>query len=155
MSLASLITDNITELLVKIIEFTRSRHKILARNISNVDSPGFLPKDLAADEFSDLLENAIDEHITNRRLVLRDTENVKFGIEGIFEVKPVVDKYAKELLEKNRDEYIELQVSKLLENTLNQRLATELLRQKKGMISVFESCDLPGCFVKRTGTHRR
>jgi len=138
MNLASLITDNITELLVKIIEFTQTRHKILTENITNIHSPGFVPEDLVVDEFSDLLSSAIDEHIANRRLVLRDTENIKFGISGSFEVKPVVGKYAKELLKENRDEYIELQINKLLENALNQRVAAELLRQKQGMISVFK-----------------
>ena len=138
MNLASLITDNITELLVKIIEFTQTRHKILTENITNIHSPGFVPEDLVVDEFSDLLSSAIDEHIANRRLVLRDTENIKFGISGSFEVKPVVDKYAKELLEENREEYIELQINKLLENALNQRVAAELLRRKQGMISVFK-----------------
>lgn len=137
MKIASLITDNITELLVKIIEFTRTRHKILARNISDISSLGFVPKDLVADEFSDLLNNAINEHIANRRLVLRDTENVKFGIGGGFKVKPTVDKYAKDLLDENRDEYIELQKNKLLENALNQRVAAELLKQKQGLTSVF------------------
>ncbi|MHC4083803.1 MAG: hypothetical protein ACYSWZ_20090 [Planctomycetota bacterium] len=137
MKIASLITDNITELLVKIIEFTRTRHKILARNISEISSHGFVPKDLVADEFSDLLNSAINEHIANRRLVLRDTENVKFGIGGSFDVKPTVDKYAKDLLDENRDEYIELQKNKLLENTINQRVAAELLKQKQGLTSVF------------------
>lgn len=137
MKIASLITDNITELLVKIIEFTRTRHKILARNISNISSLGFVPQDLVADEFSDLLNNAIDEHIANRRLVLRDTENVKFGMGGNFKVKPTVDKYAKDLLDENRDKYIELQKNKLLENTINQRVAAELLKQKQGLTSVF------------------
>ncbi|MGB2809708.1 MAG: hypothetical protein WBC22_18345 [Sedimentisphaerales bacterium] len=137
MNIASLITDNITELLVKIIEFTRTRHKILARNISDISNLGFVPKDLVADEFSDLLNSAIDEHIANRRLVLHDTENVKFGIGGSFKVKPTVDKYAKDLLDENRDEYIELQKNKLLENALNQRVAAELLKQKQGMSSVF------------------
>jgi flagellar basal body rod protein FlgB len=137
MKIASLITDNITELLVKIIDFTRTRHKILARNISDISSLGFVPKDLVADEFSDLLNSAIDEHIANRRLVLRDTENFKFGIGGSFKVKPTIDKYAKDLLDENRDEYIELQKSKLLENALNQRVAAELLKQKQGLTSVF------------------
>jgi flagellar basal body rod protein FlgB len=137
MKIALLVTDNVTELLVKIIEFTRTRHKILARNIINIGSLGFVPKDLVADEFSGLLNSAIDEHITNRRLVLRDTENVKFGVGGSFKVKPEVDEYAKELLDKNRDEYIELQLNKLLENMLNQRVAAELLRQKQRMTSVF------------------
>ena len=137
MNIASLITDNITELLVKIIEFTRARHKILAQNISNIDNPGFSPKDLMADEFSCLMDNAIDEHITNRRLLLRDTQNIKFGISGSFTAKPIIDKDAQELLEENRDEYIEMQKSKLLENILNQRAAAELLKQKQGMASVF------------------
>ena len=61
-----------------------------------------------------------------------------FGISGSFKVKPVVDKYATELLEENRDEYIELQKNKLLENALNQRIAAELLRQKQDMTSVFK-----------------
>ena len=91
-----------------------------------------MPKDLAVDEFSDLLNNAINEHIQNQRLVLCDTESIKFGVSGSFEVKPVADKYAKELLEENRDEYLELQINKLLENSLNQRVAAELLRQKTG-----------------------
>jgi len=138
MNLTSLVTDNITELLVKIIEFTQSRQKILIRNIDNIHNPGFVPKDLAVDEFSDLLNNAINEHNRSQRLLLCDTENIKFGSAGSFEVRPTADKYAKELLEENRDEYLELQISKLLENSLNQRVAAELLRQKQGMISIFE-----------------
>lgn len=138
MNLSSLVTDNITELLVKIIEFTHTRQKILTQNINNIHSPGFVPKDLVVDEFSVVLNDAIDEHVQNQRLVLRDTKNIKFGISGSFEVKPVVDKYAKELLEENRDEYIELQINKLLENSLNQRVAAKLLKQKQGIISIFE-----------------
>jgi flagellar basal-body rod protein FlgB len=138
MNLSSLITDNVTELLVKIVEFTQARQKILSRNINNIYSFGFVPKDLAVDEFSELLNQAIDEHIRSQRLMLCDTENIKFGISGSFEAKPVVDEYAKELLEERRDEYLELQINKLLENSLNQRIAAELLRQKQGMISIFE-----------------
>ncbi len=138
MNLSSPVTDNITELLVKIIEFTHTRQKILTQNINNIHSPGFAPRDLVVDEFSAALNEAINEHIQNQRLVLRDTENIKFGIYGSFEVKPVIDKYAKELLEENRDEYIELQINKLLENSLNQRVAAKLLKHKQGMISIFE-----------------
>ena len=138
MNLSSLITDNITELLVKIVEFTRTRQKILSRNINNVHCFGFVPEDLAVDEFSELLNEAIGEHIRSQRLVLRDTENIKFGVSGSFEAKAVVDEYAKELFEENRDKYLELQINKLLENSLNQRVAAELLRQKEGMFSIFE-----------------
>lgn len=138
MNFTPLITDNIAELLVKIIKFTRTRQKILIRNINSIHSSDFVPKDLALDEFSVLMNQAVDEHIRSQRLVMRDTENIKFGAAGSFEVKPIVDKYAKELLESNPDKYLELQINNLLENSLNQRIAAELLRQKQRTISIFE-----------------
>ena len=133
MNLPLVATDNITELLVKIIEFTQARQKILTRNINHIDEPGFVPHDLAVGEFSELLNNAINEHTKNQRLLLRDTDNVKFGHAGTFQAKPIVDEIAERLLEENRDEYIELQINKLLENSLNQQVAAELLKEKHGI----------------------
>lgn len=131
MNLPQTITDNITELLVKIIEFTHARQKILTKNINGLSRPGFVPMDLMVDEFSELLNDALDEHIRSRWLVLCDTESIKFGADGFFEARPVVDEPAKALLEEDRNEYLEFQVSKLLENSLNQRAAAELLKQKQ------------------------
>ena len=136
MNLMSLITDNITEILIKIIKFTQTRQKILIQNIINVQNPGFVPQELEVDEFSDLLNNAIDEHVRNQRLVLRDTENIKFGGSGSIELKPVIDEHGIKLLEEDRDEYIERQISKLWENSINQKVAAELLRQKQGTIPI-------------------
>ena len=139
MNLLRPITDNITEVLVMIIEFTQTRQKILTQNIENAHSPGFAPIDLTADEFSDLLNRAIDEHIRHQRLVLHDTENIKFGVGGSFEARPVVDENAKELLEEDGDEYLDSQISKLLENSLNQRIAAELLRQRQATPATVDS----------------
>jgi flagellar basal body rod protein FlgB len=138
MNLASPATDNITELLVKIIEFTQNRQKILIQNINNIYTPSFVPKDLAVEEFSSLMNNAIIEHTRNQRLLFCDTRNIKFGDACRLETQPIIDKYAKELLEKNRNKYIELQTNKLLENSLNQRAAAVLLRQKQETISIFD-----------------
>ena len=131
MNLTSLVTDNITEILIRIVKFTRTRQKILIHNMINVHKPAFVPKDLEVNEFSSLLNNAVDEHIRNQRLVLRDTENIKFGVSGSLEVKPVVDERSRKLLEDNRGKYLERQIGKLWENSLNQRVAAELLRQKR------------------------
>ena len=138
MKLSPSTTDNITEVLFKIIEFTRARQDILISNVNNVNEPEFVPEDLMVEEFSILLSGAIDEHINSQRLVLYDTEHIKFGSGGNFEVKPVVDGYAVELLESNSDEYLELQIDKLVENSLNLRIASELLRQKQAMVSICE-----------------
>lgn len=135
MNITSLITDNITEILVKIIEFTHTRQKIIIRNITHMKNPGFVPQKLAVKEFSKLLNTAIDEHIKHQRLLLRDSEYIKFGSNGSFEVKAMVDKKSKMLLEKNRDEYLETQIKKLIENSLNQKVAAELLRQKQNAVS--------------------
>jgi len=138
MNLTSMITDNISELLVKIVEFTQKRQKLLTDNINNTHTKNFIPRDLPIEEFSDLLNVAIDEHTQNHRLLLLDTDNIKFGASGHFETKAVIDEYAKELHKTSLDEYIELQINKLLENSLNQRVAAELIKQKQGVYSASE-----------------
>ena len=130
MNQQTIIADNITEVLTKIIEFTNTRQKILTENINNVHNFGFIPKDLPVNEFSDLMDTAINEHIRNQRLILCDSQNITFGQDGFFAAKPVIDDFAKKLLEEDKDEYIELQINKLLENGINQRLAAELLQQR-------------------------
>jgi len=135
MNLTALLTDNITEILIKIVEFTRRRQKVIIRNIINVQNPAFVPEELEVNEFSSLLDSAVDEHVQNQRLVLRDTENIKFGEGGNLEVRAIVDKESKRLLEKDHDEYLERQMNKLWENSLNQKVAAELLRQKQGVFA--------------------
>jgi flagellar basal body rod protein FlgB len=132
----SLVTDNITEILIKIVKFTQTRQKILIQNIINVQNPGYIPQELEVNEFSDVLNNAIDEHVRNQRLVLRDTENIKFGARGSIKLEPIIDEHGIKLLEENQEEYIERQIKKLWENSLNQKLAAELLKQKQGTMPI-------------------
>jgi len=131
MNLPTMTTDNITEVLLKIIDFTQSRQKVLIQNINTMHTFGFAPRDLPVDEFSRLIAQALAEHACNNRLVLRDGKNVKFGANGDFEVTPVIDEEARMLFEQNRDEYLRCQIVKLLENSLNQRIAADLLKQKQ------------------------
>ncbi len=130
MKLSSVITDNITEVLFKIVEFTQVRQKILIQNVNCIEDAGYVPLDLAVDEFSGIVSHAISEHVERGRLVLYDSESVKFGADGTMELRRIPDRLARELLLESRDEYLELQVNKLLENALNQKVAVCLLRQK-------------------------
>jgi len=128
---SALVTDNVAELLVKILEFTRSRHSVLIENLTNVYVPGFVPKDLLVEEFAILMADAVVEHKRNKRLILRDTQSIKFGPNGTFQAEPTVDEYAKELFESDTERYIQLQLNNLTENWLNHKLAAELLRHKE------------------------
>lgn len=131
MDLMPLVTDNVTEILTKIVEFSQARQKVLIQNIMNLDYPQFVPKELEVREFSSLVNDAIDEHVRSRRLVLRDTANIKFGAGGSFEVTPVVDEQCHKLLAEDQQQYIERQISKLWENSLNQKVAAEMLKQRQ------------------------
>lgn len=131
MDLLALVTDEITELLIRIMQFTQSRQKVLTRNIREMSEPGFEPRDLAVEEFSESLNTAIGEYARNGRIVLCDTATIRFEPDGTVSAKPVADRAGKALLDRDRDEYLEFQLDKLLENSLNQRVAAELIRQRE------------------------
>jgi flagellar basal body rod protein FlgB len=138
MNQLSVITDNVAELLVKILEFTHLRQRVLIHNVHNLNNLDFLPKDLPVEEFCNVLNRALAEHIQYHRLLLQDTDNVTFRENGMTEITPLVDEEAKTLLRANPDQYIELQLAKLLENSLNYKLAAELLRQKQVVIPALD-----------------
>ncbi len=127
------IPDNVSEVLVKIIRFTDLRRRFLHQNIHHVDDPGFTPRDLPVREFAEVLSEAVAEHLRSHRLLFRDTAGVKFGPNNTMQIQPVVDTHAWGLLRTDRDEYMELQINKLLENSLNRQIAQELLRHQCGV----------------------
>ena len=128
-NLSSHAEDNVSELLLKVIAFTKSRHELLSENIKGIRTPGFLPADFQVDEFADTMLQAVEEHIANERLLLRDTDSITFGRNGEFEAEPVIDEQAMDLFQKDIELYLQHQMNKLRENLLNQKIALELLRQ--------------------------
>jgi flagellar basal body rod protein FlgB len=123
--------DNITDVLIKILEFTRSRQEILIENINSIRRKGYEPKDLPVKEFAGLMVLAISEHSESGRLLFRDGQDVKFASGGNFEARARVDERAKELLEESKNEYLRVQVNKLLENAINHRIAMKIFKQKQ------------------------
>ena len=123
--------DNITEVLTRIIEFTERRREVLTRNLFDYKTSDFQPKDLPVCEFTECMTEAITEHLRSKRLLLCDKENVTFGEEGAFDALPVVDAEAADLLNTDTKQYLQLQINKLSENLMNNRIAVELLKQKQ------------------------
>ncbi len=134
MNLLPLITDDITRILIGIMEFTQSRQKLLTHNICEMRKPGFEPRDLAVDEFSESLNVAIEEYMRNNRLVFCDTKTIKFSLDGTVIAIPIADESSKELLGNSPDEYLDLQMQRLMENAINQRVAAELIRQRENAV---------------------
>jgi flagellar basal body rod protein FlgB len=125
------VTDNLTELLNRIIDFTERRKEVLTRNLFDYRSAGFEPMDLPVHEFADTLTRGLAEYIRNKRLVLEDGPNVHFHDQGEFEAAAVVDNKSLELLRNDTHAYVQEQIQRLSENLIHNRLAVELLRQKR------------------------
>jgi len=133
MDLLSFIPDNVTEVLVKIVQFAELRRGILNGNIRGMDTPGYIPRDLPVIEFAELLHVAISEHLQHQRLLFRDTANMTFGDGGTMRIHPIADDHAAALLRTDPDEYLNLQINRLVENSLNGKVAQELIRRHSGM----------------------
>ena len=48
-------------LLEQVVSFTQARHGVLAGNIANLDTPGYMAKDLSPEAFQESLKKAIQE----------------------------------------------------------------------------------------------
>lgn len=131
MKATSTTIDNITEVLTRIIEFTDRRRDVLTRNLFDYKATDFVPKDLPVCEFAECMTEAVSEHLRSRRLLMCDREHVRFEAEGAFDTQPVTDHDANTLLESDIKQYLQLQINKLSENLMNNRIAVELLKQKQ------------------------
>jgi len=70
---------------------------------------------------------AVSEHVQNDRLILKDTDTIKLGLNGRFHTKTVIDHEAKELFVTDRRRYVELQIAKFAENARNSKVAKHLM----------------------------
>ena len=131
MESALCVTDNIDEILVKIIRFTRLWHEILLDNIHNIHRSGFTPKRLDSEGFAELMDNALTEHISHNRLLWSDNQTIRFERGGDFKVEAIIDEQAHKLFEINIEQYLQKQKQQLIENSLNNKVAVELLKQKQ------------------------
>lgn len=124
-------TDNITDLLNRIIDFTDRRKEVLSRNLFDYRQPGFTPSDLPVQEFASAMTEALAEHLQSKRLILKDSHHIHFLDQGEFDAAPVPDDQAEQLLGHDVQAYVDQQIQKMSENMIHNRIACELLRQKR------------------------
>jgi len=123
--------NHISELLAMLVAFTKTRRQVLANNIIKMDVSGFSPQDLATDDFSRTMNNAISEYLAHQRILLIDTDTIRFGPNMSLELEAVPDGQAHALLQHDRQAYVEYQTERLVENALNEKVALKLLETKQ------------------------
>ncbi|NQU22752.1 MAG: flagellar basal body rod protein FlgB [Candidatus Nealsonbacteria bacterium] len=58
---SSMFQSSTIPLLEEVVTFSQSRHKVLAANIANLDTPGYEVRDLSVEDFQERLREAVAE----------------------------------------------------------------------------------------------
>ncbi|MCY2955398.1 MAG: flagellar basal body rod protein FlgB [Planctomycetota bacterium] len=108
-----------TPLLEQVVQFAAARHKLIAEDIANVDTPGFRQKDLSIERFQEMLRERLGKRSAGdewRRFedVGREVANPERGI----------------LFHDGNNRSMERLVSDLAKNAMMHNLAIELLRKQ-------------------------
>lgn len=111
--------------------FTEQRHKVLAENVANVDTPDYRTRRLDATAFQSALQSAIGEsrRAGNERLELRSAQ-VSTGANGELRTTPVVEPASNVLHHDGTNARLESLMTDAQQNALSHSLSMSLLRGK-------------------------
>ena len=129
--LPSMLQSSSLPVLEQVVQFTQSRHGVLAGNIANIDTPGYKTRDLSPELFQERLKKAIEasreSHHTSPGL---DVLRMASGQTPLSEMDPVEDvaKSMESLLyHDNSNVSIEKQVAEIAKNQAQHNLALSLM----------------------------
>jgi hypothetical protein len=77
------------------------------------------------------MDYAISEYLVHQRILLVDTDTIRFGPNMTLELESRPDLQAHALLQHDRQAYVQYQTQRLLENGLNEKVALRLLETKQ------------------------
>jgi len=118
-------------LLEKTLAFTEARNKMLATNIANATTPEYRTKQLDHAAFQAELKAAAERRAgTTDRIRIASSEQFEEDDAGFLRVKPTEEPPENLLFHDGTNARIENQMSQLAENTLMNKVATELLRNQ-------------------------
>jgi flagellar basal-body rod protein FlgB len=112
--------------------FAEERHRILAENVANIDTPDYHTKRVDGDVFQAALRAALQraEAEGRQRLELRGNAQVTTTPTGRLEVKPVVEPADNILFHDGGNASLEKLMTAVQENALTYSLATRLLEKR-------------------------
>lgn len=112
-------TDNSINLLGKMLDVSAIKHKVIANNIANINTPGYKKMEVS---FAEQLEK-----------VIKDTSTNKYDT---FQPKVVVSKEGTNETARNDGNNVDMdkEVSSLMKNTLSYNIYTQLLAKKMELV---------------------
>lgn len=120
MVLDRLLNQGPAPILEQMLQFTDARQQVLAEDISNVDTPGYLQKDMSVDDFQAMLRNKVAQQAT------ASPGSVKFD-----DIKAEIENPTTGILfHDGNNRSMEQLMGDNAKNALMHNLAVELLRQQ-------------------------
>jgi flagellar basal-body rod protein FlgB len=121
----------------KMLAFTQARHRMIAENVANVDTPGYRTQQLDAAAFQRSLREALDARTEERTATLEIAGTDQFRLDGAgrLRVTPTAEPAENILFHDRTNVRIENQMAMLAENAMMHETVSELLRGKfEGML---------------------
>lgn len=130
--LDGLMDRGLTPALVNALSFSEARHRMLAENIANWQTPGYKTKQLDVKSFQRALGTAINEQAGHpeRSFTVGETKQFGTGRDGRLRVTPTTEPADNLLFHDGTDASIETLMSDLAQNAMYFESATALLRDQ-------------------------
>jgi flagellar basal-body rod protein FlgB len=127
-----LTSSRITHGLELAARFAEERHKILAENVANIDTPHYHTRRLEPEVFQTALAEAFQQAAAGneQRLELRGDAQVSTTPDGELKVQPVDQPAENVLFHDGRDASLETLLTDVQQNALDYELATTLLGKR-------------------------
>lgn len=132
MPIGPILTDSTTRALELSASFAEARHRVLAENLANVDTPGYTTQVLDPQAFQTSLQEALarGDSARNDRLELRGNSQVATDAAGRIAVRPISEPAQNVLFHDGTNAGLEKLVTDINGNALQYDLATNLLRAR-------------------------
>jgi flagellar basal-body rod protein FlgB len=123
------LTSRTTEAVKLAAIFSEERHRVLAKNVANVDTPDYHTQRLDPQAFQKSLRKAIEQSKRQRKNRLQLSDNAQFATsaQGAVNVRPDTEPAANVLFHDGTNARLERLLSETAQNQLTHGLATKLL----------------------------
>ena len=130
MFLSDLTNRGSTPALAAMLSYTQQRHGMIARNIANIDTPGYQAERLDPEMFQKALGEALRDRRSDagRRFGVRSAEQFEVNEDGSVRVRPVTTPLGNVMFHDGTTLSIEQEMSDLASNAMMHQTATSLLR---------------------------
>jgi flagellar basal-body rod protein FlgB len=113
--------------LEKTLAFTEARQRVLAENVANADTPGFVPRRVDTAGFQQALRQEIDAAEVRGTFSLKDGPGFRIDAFGRLQVIPEAEPVDLFVAEQDKPR-IEEQMAMMAENAMMHQTVAELLR---------------------------